>query len=195
MLERYFRRDGWEVLQAPTAAEGLELFGRERPNLVVLDLELPDMSGLHALDGLAANDAVVILLTGHGDITTAVEAMRRGAENFLTKPVRLEHLSAAAEKALENAQLRRTNRLLTERLAEEHPLTSFGRSRRMQDLAHEVRLLAASDATVLLLGESGTGKGWVANLLHAHSCRARGPLVEISCAGLSATLLGSDVKP
>jgi DNA-binding NtrC family response regulator len=146
------------------------------------------------LDELVAQDATVILLTGDGEVRTAVDAMRRGAENFLVKPVKREHLEAAADKALEKAELRRANQLLAERLAGDRPAASLGPSPRMREMARQVTLLSASEqATVLLLGESGTGKGWIASMVHAQSPRARAPFVEINCAGLSATFLDSEL--
>ncbi|MBV9774596.1 MAG: sigma-54-dependent Fis family transcriptional regulator [Gemmatimonadetes bacterium] len=193
-LGRLFEREGWEVFRALTGEEGLRLYEASRPDLVLLDLYLPGMSGMDVLDVLVPRDATVIMLTGHGDIETAVEAMRLGAENFLTKPVELPHLLAAANRAMEKSELRRTNRLLAGRLAEGRDTSTLGSSPRMREMARQVELLAASDnTTVLLLGESGTGKGWVAQMLHAHSPRARAPFVEINCAGLSANFLDSEL--
>ncbi|HEV2149052.1 MAG TPA: sigma-54 dependent transcriptional regulator [Longimicrobiaceae bacterium] len=193
-LGRYFERAGWEVFRAMTGEEGLRLYEASQPDLVLLDLHLPGISGMDVLEVLAARDATVVMLTGHGDIETAVEAMRLGAENFLTKPVELAHLAAAAGKALEKTELRRANRTLVARLAEGRGTSTLGSSPRMREMARQVELLAASEGTtVLLLGESGTGKGWVAQMLHAHSPRARAPFVEVNCAGLSANFLDSEL--
>ncbi|MDQ3556508.1 MAG: sigma-54 dependent transcriptional regulator [Gemmatimonadota bacterium] len=193
-LGGFFERDGWEVLRAGSGEEGLRSWEVQRPDLVVLDLDLPGISGMDVLGVLAPRDAVVILLTGHGDIEIAVEAMRTGAENFLTKPVEMSHLSAAAERAYEKVALRRTNRLLAGRLAEGRDSATLGASPRMQEIARQVQLLAASEATTaLLLGESGTGKGWVAQMIHAHGSRSRAPFVEVNCAGLSAAFLDSEL--
>jgi DNA-binding NtrC family response regulator len=193
-LGRYFERSGWEVYLAMTGEEGVRLYESARPDLVLLDLFLPGISGMDVLEVLVPRDATVIMLTGHGDIEGAVEAMKLGAENFLAKPVELPHLAAAADKALEKVELRRANRSLAARLAEGRNTSTLGSSPRMREMARQVELLAASDSTtVLLLGESGTGKGWVAQMLHAHSQRARGPLVEVNCAGLSATFLDSEL--
>ena len=193
-LGRFFERSGWEVQRAMTGEEGVRLYETVRPDLVLLDLFLPGMSGMDVLDVLVSRDATVVMLTGHGEIETAVEAMRLGAENFLTKPVELGHLGAAAEKALEKVELRRANRLLSARLAEGRGTSTLGDSPRMREIARQVELLAASDSTTaLLLGESGTGKGWVAQMIHAHSPRGRAPFVEINCAGLSANFLDSEL--
>jgi two-component system, NtrC family, response regulator AtoC len=193
-LGRFFERSGWEVYRAMSGEEGLLLHETCGADLVLLDLNLPGLSGMDALEVLVSRDATVILLTGHGGIDTAVEAMRRGAENFLTKPVELAHLGATVERAYEKVELRRANRALAGQLADGRDVGSLGRSPRMQELARQVELLAASDqTTVLLLGESGTGKGWVAQMIHAHGVRSARPFVEINCAGLSATFLDSEL--
>jgi DNA-binding NtrC family response regulator len=194
-LGRFFDRRDWIVLAAGDARTAASIYERERPDLVLLDVQLPDLSGLQLLDVLRARDAdaTVIMLTGQADVATAVEAMRLGAENFLTKPVELPHLEAAAERALEKVELRRRNRFYSERQSSGAELDELGTGEAMREVAHQIELLAASDATVLLLGETGTGKGFVANLLHARSARAANPFVEVNCAGLSATFLDSEI--
>lgn len=195
VLGRFFDRRDWIVLSAGDARTAAALYERERPDLVLLDIELPDLSGLQLLEVLRARDedATVIMLTGQADVMTAVEAMRLGAENFLTKPVELVHLEAATDRALEKVELRRRNRFYSERQSAASGLEELGTGGVMREVARQVELLAASDTTALLLGETGTGKGWVAQMLHAHSVRARNPFVEINCAGLSATFLDSEI--
>jgi DNA-binding NtrC family response regulator len=119
LLGRFFERKGWDVLRAAEPRGAATLYERERPDLVLLDIDLPGMTGLQLLDVLRARDpdATVVMLTGMADIGTAVEAMRLGAENFLTKPVELAHLEAAVERALEKVQLRRRYRFFAERQA------------------------------------------------------------------------------
>lgn len=194
LLGRFFEREGWEVYQAMSGEEGVRLFEMQHPDLILLDLNLPGLSGLDILDVLVSRGATVIMLTGNAEIETAVEAMQSGAESFLTKPVDLAHVRAAAERAAEKVELRRTNQLLAERLAERTTTGTLGVSPRMQDLARQVELLSASaHTTALLLGESGTGKSWVAQMLHSRSPRSRAPFVEINCAGLSGTFLDSEL--
>ena len=189
----YFERLGAEVYREGTMKEGLDTFERVRPDVVVLDLHLPDSEGLGALEQLKAKNAAVVLLTGNGDIQTAVQAMQLGAENFLTKPVDMPHLAAAVARISEKVRLRRHN----ERLAAGgvgEGVDGLGVSSTMQELARQLKLLAASErTTALLTGESGTGKGWAARLVHRMSPRSSGPFIEVNCAGLSATFLDSEL--
>ena len=195
MLGRFFEQKGWSVQRAAEANGAMDVYERDRPDLVLLDVDLPGVSGLRFLEVLRFRDpdATVIMLTGQAEIATAVEAMRLGAENFLTKPVELAHLEAASERAMEKSELRRRNRYLAERTTDVTGAEALGRSPLMQDLARQVGILAASDTTVLLTGETGTGKGWVAHLLHTLSPRATRPFVEINCAGLTPTFLDSEI--
>src|SRR4051794_21465528 len=194
MLARFFERQEWEVYQALSGEDGVRTYEAQRPDLVVLDLNLPGLSGLNTLEVLVARGATVVMLTGAAEVSTAVEAMQLGAETFLAKPVDFAHLQSAAERAVEKVELRRANQLLSERIEERSRQGVLGTSPRMQELARQVELVAASaDTSVLLLGESGTGKGFVAQMIHARSPRGRGPFVEINCAGLSATFLDSEL--
>jgi two-component system, NtrC family, response regulator AtoC len=194
-LSRFFERARHEVLVAHSGEEGIASYRRARPDLVLLDLHLPDMSGLDVLSTLHAMEAVVIMITGQGDIEVAVEAMRSGAENFLPKPVELAHLGAASDRALEKAKLREMNRFLTSRRGDGTAGGALlGVSPAMTDVANQISLLARSEkTTALLLGESGTGKGRVAELIHAQSPRAAKPFVEVNCASLTSTLLDSEL--
>jgi DNA-binding NtrC family response regulator len=194
LLARFFERQEWEVFQALSGEDGVRTYEAQRPDLVVLDLNLPGLSGLNTLEVLVSRGATVLMLTGAAEVHTAVEAMQLGAESFLTKPVDFAHLQSAAERAVEKVELRRANQLLAQRMEERSRQAVLGSSPRMQELARQVELVAASrDTTVLLLGESGTGKGFVAQMIHARSPRGRGPFVEINCAGLSATFLDSEL--
>ncbi len=190
----YLERTGAEVTRAGNAEEGVQAYERVGPDVVILDLHLPDAHGLDVLERLKGQGAAVILLTGNGDIGTAVKAMQLGAENFLTKPVDMTHLAAAAARVAEKVRLKRQNQLLRAREHLGERVETLGVSPGMQELERQVQLLAASDrTTVLLTGESGTGKGWVARIVHSLSPRAAGPFVEVNCAGLSATFLESEL--
>jgi DNA-binding NtrC family response regulator len=188
---------GHEVRQASSGASALRAYRERRPDLTLLDLRLPDMTGFDIMAELREERPVVIMISGHGDVPLAVRAVQEGAENFLTKPVELSQLQIAVERALETVRVRQLSRYLTERrtVTGRVPL---GSSPRMQELAAHVDLLASSDRTpVLVTGESGTGKARIAELIHAGSARAHGPFVEGHCAApddavLDAQLFGSD---
>src|SRR5256884_5231433 len=190
----YFDRIGYEGGRAETASAGLEAYDRLRADVVILDLHLPDVGGLEVLERLRSQGGSVILLTGQGDIETAVRAMQLGAEHFLTKPVDLNHLAAATARVSEKIRLVRQNALLRAREHEDAGLESLGASPAIRELGRQIELLGASErSTVLLTGESGTGKGWVARIIHPLSPRASGPFVEVNCGGLSATFLESEL--
>jgi DNA-binding NtrC family response regulator len=193
-LGYYFEQSGYEVGRELTGEAGLEAYDRMRPDVVLLDLGLPGMDGMQVLERLRERNAAVILLTGESDVSTAVRAMQLGAENFLTKPVDMPHLMAITGKVADKVKLRRVNELLLSSVVPGEGLESLGQSARLQEFARQVNLLAQSDrTTVLLVGESGTGKGWVARMIHNLSPRAKLPFVEVNCAGLSSTFLDSEL--
>ncbi len=190
----YFERLGYEVYREATGEAALEAHARHRPEVVIVDLKLPGLDGIQVLEELRRRgDAAVLLMTGHGDIETAVRAMQLGAENFLAKPVDMPLLAAAAARALDKVRLKRHNALLLSRATPDGDEV-LGVSGAMRDLARQVGLLAQSErTTVLITGESGTGKGWVARLIHRLSPRRGAPFVDVNCAGLSATFLDSEL--
>jgi len=195
-LSRYLTSLNYDVLQEDRGGDGIERYLTERPDLVVLDLDLPDLNGLDVLARIREERAVVIMLTGTGDIETAVRAMQMGAENFLSKPVELPHLGAVVSRAIEKSRLRRENLALRVAAGQDGPgqIEALGTSSAMAEIGRQVSLLARSDrTTVLLTGESGTGKGWVARLLHRLSPRAGRPFVEVNCAGLTSTFLADEL--
>jgi DNA-binding NtrC family response regulator len=189
-----FERAGYEVARELNAESGLAAYDRLRPEVVLLDLHLPGMDGLEALRRLRERNAAVILLTGHGDVSTAVQAMQLGAENFLSKPVDIEHLLAAVARVADKVRLRRLNELLLLRSAPGERLESLGGSAEMRELIRQVGLVALSERTpVLLLGESGVGKTWLARMLHQLSPRAAGPFVEVQAWGKEASALDAEL--
>lgn len=181
---RHLAASGHDVRQAANGAAALRLFRERAPDVTLLDMRLPDMSGFEVLEELRAARAVVIMISGHGDVPLAVKAVHEGALDFLAKPVELMQLGLAVDRALETLRTRRLNRYLSERRTSVGR-TTLGSSPRMLELAGQVELLAASDRTpVLILGETGTGKAAVAELLHASSSRSTAPFVEFQCAAL-----------
>ena len=181
-LGRFFERVGYDVLHAPTGAEGIRLIEDEHPSVVLLDLQLPDMSGFEVIEQTRALRPVVIMITGNGDIPAAVRAMENGAEGFLTKPVELSHLGAVVGRALEKAELRELRRGADMRNARLATNMLLGSSPPMRELAEQIELLARSERTAaLLVGETGVGKARAARAIHELSARASRPLHEVMC--------------
>ncbi|MFH1143776.1 MAG: sigma-54 dependent transcriptional regulator [Candidatus Eisenbacteria bacterium] len=183
---------GHTVVQAEGGEAALLQAAQQSFDLILLDLSMPGMSGLEVLDGLreAGCSAERVVLTAHGSVTKAVEAMKRGADDFLTKPADFELLRAVVDRALEKRRLLRVNAALTEQVAGETPLVT-GRSEPMRQLLAMASQAARSDATLLLTGESGTGKQVLAEHIHRLSPRAGGPFVYINCVAISDELIES----
>jgi DNA-binding NtrC family response regulator len=180
---RYFERTGHEVLRAGTGGEAIAMVEAERPALMLLDLKLPDMTGFDVLARTREHRPVVVMVTGHGDVALAVEAMQAGAEGFLTKPVELAHLGAVVDRALEKAQLRDLTRAAGARMGRTSTETLLGSSAPMRELAQQIEVLARNERTVaLLVGELGVGKGRVARAIHALSARGSHAFHEIDCS-------------
>ncbi len=189
-------KDGHRALVASSAEEGLEAAERERPAAVFMDVRLPGISGLEALSKMRAllPDSPVLIMTGHGTLSTAVEAVRNGAFDYLAKPLSVEAARAALGRALARGASRAALDGARRELADFPPETLLvGRSAAMQALYRQLASAAAADATVLLLGESGTGKELAARAIHLHSARSSGPFVAVSCAGLPETLLETEL--
>ena len=193
-IGNHFERQGYEVIRELTGEAGLATFERLRPEVVILDLRLKGMDGLQVLEQLRQRDAAVILLAGAGDTASAVRAMQLGAETFLIKPVDMAHLAAATARVADKVRLQRIIGTLHTRSAAGTGLDVLGDSPAMRELAQQVALLARSDrTTVLISGEGGTGKGWVARLIHDLSPRGREPFADVTCSGFDGTTLDSEL--
>ena len=180
---RYLERTGHDVLLAATGAEAMAMAEAERPALMLLDLRLPDVTGFEVLERTREHRPIVIIVTGHGDVAQAVQAMQAGAEGFLTKPVDLAHLGAVVDRALEKAQLRDLSRAAGARLGRSANGLLLGSSPPMRELVQQIELLARSERTVaLIVGEAGVGKGRVARAIHALSARGGQAFHEVDCS-------------
>ena len=190
------RQDRFEVRTAANGSEALRAFLDEPADVVVSDMKMPGLDGQALLEQVRAiqPDTIYIIVTAFGAIDSAVEAMRRGAYDFLTKPVHVDRLSLIIRKALQTRDLGRENEELRRQLGERTSLRNIvGRSPQMLSLLSTVQQVAASDATVLIQGESGTGKELIAQALHRTGKRVAGPFVGISCAALPETLLEDEL--
>jgi DNA-binding NtrC family response regulator len=192
-LRRVFRGAEWELATACDAATCMDAYARRRPDVVLLDHGVPGLPGLQLLEVLRERDpdATVVMLTGRAEIPIAVEAMRLGAADFLSKPIEPAQLVAAVGRAMKTTELRRLDRSHRER--SRGPAAAGGAGGQPPELMRYVELLAEGTAPVLLTGETGSGKGWLARALHARSPRSAGPFVEVNCDGLSATFPDSEL--
>ncbi len=193
-LAGYFERAGHGVIAARTGSEGIRAVGHGSPDVVLLDLELPDISGIEVLEAIRGVNPVVLVLSGHVDTARAIDAMRMGAEGVLSKPIDLELLAAATDRAIEKARLRQMSSSIGYGGTPVGHGALLGSSPAMHELARQIELFARSDPTpVLLVGESGTGKGRVARTLHGLGPRRAGAFVQASCTGLSVGLLDAEL--
>jgi DNA-binding NtrC family response regulator len=185
---------GYEVKAAATAEDGLK--HAAGADLILTDLKLPGMSGLDLLERVRAQNAEtpVVVMSAFGTVEIAVEAMKKGAVDFLPKPFSLDHLTVVVEKALEVRKLRDENRELRQALGERYRFENIiGGSAAMQEIFATVARLAPTRATVLLCGESGVGKDLIARAIHQHSPRQDRPFVKINCTAIPENLMESEL--
>ncbi|HXM78278.1 MAG TPA: sigma-54 dependent transcriptional regulator, partial [Thermoanaerobaculia bacterium] len=185
--------EGYEVLSASDGKAALAELDSTRIDAVLLDIKMPGMDGFEILDRIVAREDAppVLMISGHGDIATAVEATRRGAVDFLEKPPQRERILVSIKNALSRDSLRAENERLRQKLDEESVLV--GRSAPMARLRAEVARAAPTTATVLIVGESGTGKELVAREIHKGSRVAGGPFVQVNCAAIPEELIESEL--
>src|SRR5688500_17323732 len=180
-------------LGAANGPEGIAMAQRERPDLVLLDIKMPGMDGMEVLRTLRATDEAlpIVMISGHGTTATAVDAIKSGATDFLEKPLGSERVSVTLKNALTQSELRSENREL--KLAMESKYEIVGHSPSLARVLDSVRKAAPTNATVLLLGESGVGKELVARTVHRNSPRAGQRFVQVNCAAIPEELIESEL--
>jgi len=189
-------RNGFETVEAENGVAAMDVFRAGEFMAVITDLRMPKMSGLELLKKIRTRDAdvPVILVTAYGSVQTAVEAMKEGASDYVTKPFDAQEILTVLSRQANIHQLREENRSLRRQIGAQYGLTNIvGRSEGMRTVFEQVNTVVDSLATVLIQGESGTGKELVARALHFNSARAKGPFVPVSCAALTETLLESEL--
>src|SRR6202051_4706731 len=196
LLELQRGEEGFVVHSAADAETGLQLLVREKPDLVVTDLRLPGMGGLEFLQAVKrANGALpVVVMTAYGTVESAVEAMKVGASNYVTKPFSFDELVLVIRKELDSHRLREENRSLREDLGHRYAYNNIvAQSDKMQAVLALVERVAPTNSTVLLGGETGVGKDLIARAIHEHSQRATGPFIKINSTAIPETLLESEL--
>ena len=195
-LAKILAEDGYEVHTAPDGQEALRVAAEESPDIVLTDLRMPGMDGGELLQRLrkAYPDVGVVIMTAFGTIRSAVEALREGAEDYLTKPIDVEELEHLIERILQKRKLVAETRILRERLDDKYRFENIvGRSPQMLEIFRLVEQVAPSQASILITGESGTGKELIAQAIHQRSPRRDAPFIKVSCAALPETLLESEL--
>ncbi len=189
----FFTREGYAITETGSVAEATDAIANQRFDAVILDNHLPDGNGIDFISTLRTYDSTVpiIIITGNADIPLAVEAMQRGADNFLTKPVDNVGLAAFLRKTLEIGILKR--RQVARQRLEKQQDAFWGESPAMQQVYELAKVAAESDSPVLLTGETGTGKGMIAKWIHRHSKRADNEFVEVNCSCLRGELLAREI--
>jgi len=196
-FEQFLKEEGHTPLIASNAQEALEKMTQEKPDLIIMDIQMPgQLNGLEALIEMKELDpeAYIIIMTAHGNMQTAIEAMRSGAYDYITKPPDLDQLSVVIQRALESQKLSRDLTLLRSEVMGKYQKENIvGKSQKMQDVYKLIGTLTTNDVTVLIEGETGVGKELVAKAIHYNSSRRDKPFITVTCAALTETLLESEL--
>src|SRR5215218_4605767 len=185
--------EGYDVIEASSGPEGVTLAERETPDLVFLDIKMPGMDGLDALQRIKASNETlpVVIISGHGTVSTAVEATKAGAFDFIEKPLASERVLVTIRNALDQTRLRDENKTLKRAVEVRHQMV--GESQPLRQVWDAIKRAAPTNATVLLLGESGSGKELVARAIHRNSLRSRDRFVQVNCAAIPEELIESEL--
>ncbi|MFO7964956.1 MAG: sigma-54 dependent transcriptional regulator [Desulfobacterales bacterium] len=196
MLNAVLSAAGYRITESESGEDAVKKVEKHYFDLVLMDIRMRKMSGIEALKNIKALSPgiPIVIMTAYASVGTAVEALKSGAYDYLSKPLDIEELKMLVEKALNHYRLQEENRLMKERLDERFNFSSIiGKSRAMQDLFETMARIAPTDATVLITGESGTGKELIANAVHQNSPRHDHPFITVNCAALPENLLESEL--
>lgn len=192
-LREILEYENFKVEEAQDGLEGLNIALKEKFDIILCDIKMPKMDGMEALDKLieAAVDAPVVMISGHGNIETAVEAVKKGAYDFIQKPLDLNRLLVTIRNALDKSNLITETRTLKKKISKTFDM--IGESEAIGKIKEMIEKVAPTDARVLITGENGTGKELVARWLHEKSGRAGAPLIEVNCAAIPSELIESEL--
>ncbi|MFH0843855.1 MAG: sigma-54 dependent transcriptional regulator [Pseudomonadota bacterium] len=196
VLEALLSPEGYEIITAENATDALRLIRESDVDLVITDMKMPGLSGMELLEESKRikSDLPIIMMTAYGTIEMAVEAMKKRAYDYITKPFKNEELKLTIKKALENYRLLKENRLLSEALSDRYRFGNIiGKSKPMQEIYEMIGKVAQSKASVLITGTSGTGKELIAKAIHYNSPRKNRPFISVNCGALTETLLESEL--
>ncbi len=190
------RMEGYKVHSVASGIEGLKAIRENIYDVVITDLKLPEVDGIDILRECKQVSPItkVLMITAYGSVETAVEAMRQGAYDYITKPFSMDELILTVKRLIELRDLEDENIRLRQKVEEKYDFSGIiGRSAKMLDVFEKIKVVAPTDTTVLITGESGTGKELVANAIHYNSHRKKGPFIKVSCAALPETLLEAEL--
>ncbi len=190
------RKENYSVETAASSEEAIEKFNKDSHDLIISDVKLPGKSGMEFLEYVESRtpDVPVIMITAFGTIESAVEAMKKGAFNYLTKPVNPDELLTVVREALEKYELKRENKVLKSELKQKYLFSNIiGKSAEMKEVFDTIRMVSKTQSNVLIEGESGTGKELVARAIHYDSDRAEGPFITVDCAAIPSEIMESEL--
>ena len=192
-LSQLLEFEGYEVKAVPTAVDGLKEYERWKPDLVFLDVKMAGIDGIEALKAIRTHDpnAIVVMISGHATIQTAVEATQLGAYDIIEKPLDTDRILVTLRNALQHLDLQDENKNLKERIQSRYEIV--GRSYAIRAVIDKIEKVAATPARVLITGENGTGKELVARAVHSQSPRKEGPFIEVNCAAIPGELIESEL--
>lgn len=196
LMEELFQKNGYDTYTASNGVEALNILRETEVDIMISDIFMPEMDGMSLLDTVSKKyqDISVLMITAHGTIETAVEAMKKGAKDYILKPLHLDEIVAKVETMSQLKSLIKENRYLKDKLSKKFNFENIiGKNKKMQELFELIRDIAKTSSTVLIRGESGTGKELIANAIHFNSDRIEKPFVKVNCAVLAENLLESEL--